>query len=69
MQIFTYFPHSAPITALLRNWFGSLNLTEAGLVVAILFLSSAIMLNLAVKLLPQGSIRAPGSLPFENEQA
>lgn len=56
VQIFTYFPYSAPITALLRNGFGSLNLLEACIVIAILFICSAIMLRVAVKLFQHGSI-------------
>lgn len=56
VQLFTYFPYSAPITALLRNGFGSLTLLEAGIVIAILFISSAIMLRIAVKLFQHGSI-------------
>jgi ABC-2 type transport system permease protein len=56
VQLFTYFPYSAPVTAMLRNGFGSLNLVEAGTVIAILFIGSAIMLRLAVKLFQYGSI-------------
>ena len=56
MQIFTYFPFSAPVTALLRNGFGSLNLLEAGIVIAILFGGAAVMLRLAVRLFQYGSI-------------
>ncbi len=56
VQIFTYFPYSAPVTALLRNGFGSLNLLQAGIVIAILYICSAIMLRVAVKLFQHGSI-------------
>jgi ABC-2 type transport system permease protein len=56
VQIFTYFPFSAPVTALLRNGFGSLNLLEAGIVIAILFGGAAVMLRLAVRLFQYGSI-------------
>jgi ABC-2 type transport system permease protein len=56
VQIFTYFPFSAPVTALLRNGFGSLNLLEAGIVIVILFAGAAVMLRLAVRLFQYGSI-------------
>lgn len=56
VQIFTYFPFSAPVTALLRNGFGSLNLLESGIVIAILFGGAAVMLRLAVRLFQYGSI-------------
>ena len=56
VQVFTYFPFSAPVTALLRNGFGSLNPLEAGIVIVILFVGAAIMLRLAVRLFQYGSI-------------
>ncbi|MDN4609568.1 ABC transporter permease [Arthrobacter burdickii] len=56
VQIFTYFPYSAPVTALLRNGFGSLSLLEGCIVIVILFLCSALMLRVAVKLFQHGSI-------------
>ncbi|MGY2743509.1 ABC transporter permease [Pseudarthrobacter sp. O4] len=56
VQIFTYFPFSAPVTALLRNGFGSLNLLEAAIVIVILYVGAAIMLRLAVRLFQYGSI-------------
>ena len=56
VQIFTYFPFSAPVTALLRNGFGSLGLLEAGVVIIILFVGAAVMLRLAVRLFQYGSI-------------
>jgi ABC-2 type transport system permease protein len=56
VQIFTYFPFSAPVTALLRNGFGSLSLPEAGIVIVILFAGAALMLRLAVRLFQYGSI-------------
>jgi ABC-2 type transport system permease protein len=56
VQVFTYFPFSAPVTALLRNGFGSLNPLEAGIVIVILFVGAAVMLRLAVRLFQYGSI-------------
>lgn len=56
VQVFTYFPFSAPVTALLRNGFGSLSLAEAGVVIGILFVGAAVMLRVAVRLFQYGSI-------------
>jgi ABC-2 type transport system permease protein len=56
VQIFTYFPFSAPITAMMRNAFGSLSLREAAIVVIELFVFGILVLRLAVKLFQYGSI-------------
>lgn len=56
VQVFTYFPFSAPVTALLRNGFGSLSIFEAAIVIAILYLGAAVMLRVAVRLFQYGSI-------------
>jgi ABC-2 type transport system permease protein len=55
VQVFTYFPFSAPVTALLRNAFGSLGVLEAAMVIAILYVGAAVMLRLAVRLFQYGS--------------
>jgi ABC-2 type transport system permease protein len=56
VQLFTYFPFSSPVTALLRNAFGSLATPEAIIVIAILYIGAAVMLRLAVRLFQYGSI-------------
>lgn len=56
VQIFSYFPYSAPITALLRNAFGTLKLWQAIIIIVTLFVLSAIILRLAVRLFQYGSI-------------
>jgi ABC-2 type transport system permease protein len=56
VQVFTYFPFSAPVTALLRNGFGSLGILEAAVVIAILYVGAAVMLRVAVRLFQYGSI-------------
>ncbi|TAP38776.1 ABC transporter permease [Arthrobacter sp. S39] len=56
VQVFTYFPFSSPVTAMLRNGLGSLSIGEAAIVIAILFIGSAIMFRLAVRLFQYGSI-------------
>ncbi|WP_426520513.1 ABC transporter permease [Diaminobutyricibacter sp. McL0618] len=56
VQVFTFFPYSAPVTALLRNAFGTLPLWQAIFVIVELFVLSAIVLRLAVRLFRYGSI-------------
>jgi ABC-2 type transport system permease protein len=56
VQIFTYFPYSAPVTALLRNAFGTLPLWQAIIIIVELFVLSAIVLRVAVRLFRYGSI-------------
>lgn len=56
VQIFTYFPYSAPVTAMLRNGFGSLNPLESTIVIVELFGLGIIVLRVAVRLFRYGSI-------------
>ncbi|MCZ2402293.1 ABC transporter permease [Paenarthrobacter sp. Z7-10] len=56
VQIFTYFPMSAPVTAMLRNAFGSLSPVESIVVIVELFVLGFIALRLAVHLFRYGSI-------------
>lgn len=57
VQVFTYFPFSAPVTALLRNGLGSLSGAEALVVVIELFVLGAVAIAVAVKLFRHGSIQ------------
>lgn len=52
----TYFPYTAPITALLRNAVGTLPLTSALIVITILYGLAAVVLLLAVRLFRYGSL-------------
>jgi ABC-2 type transport system permease protein len=56
VQVFTFFPYSAPVTAMLRNGFGSLAGWEAAVIVAELFALAALMFALAVRIFRHGSI-------------
>jgi len=56
VQIFTYFPFTAPVTAMLRNAFGSLNPFESAIVIAELFIFGFVTLRLAVHLFRYGSV-------------
>ncbi|MEO8220075.1 MAG: ABC transporter permease [Specibacter sp.] len=56
VQIFTFFPFTAPITAMLRNAFGSLDGVSATIVIVELFICGAVALRVAVHLFRYGSI-------------
>src|SRR5919112_4820793 len=56
VQVFTYFPLTAPVTAMLRNGFGTLTGAEAAIVIAELFIVGVLILRLAVHLFRYGSI-------------
>jgi ABC-2 type transport system permease protein len=62
VQVFTYFPLTAPICALLRNALGTLALWEAAIVLVILFAFAALFLSLGVRLFRTGSISYSGRL-------
>ncbi len=62
VQIFTYFPLSAPVTALLRNAFGTLSPLESVVVIAELFITGFLILRLAAHLFRYGSIQYTGKL-------
>jgi ABC-2 type transport system permease protein len=56
VQFFTYFPYSAPVTAMLRNGFGSLGPIESIGVIVEVFAIGIIVLQLGVRLFQYGSI-------------
>jgi ABC-2 type transport system permease protein len=56
VQLFSFFPYSAPVTALLRNAFGTLPLWQAIIIIVELFVLAAIVLRIAVQLFRYGSI-------------
>lgn len=56
VQIFTFFPFTAPMTALIRNGLGSLDGGAAAIVIAELYLAAMIALWLAIQLFKSGSI-------------
>ena len=66
VQIFTYFPFSAPVTAMLRNSFGSLTPLQSAIVIAELFTFGFIALRLAVHLFRYGSIEYSKKLSIRN---
>jgi ABC-2 type transport system permease protein len=56
VQVFTFFPYTASVTAMLRNGFGSLTLAESGIVIIELFGLGFIALRVAVYLFRYGSV-------------
>jgi ABC-2 type transport system permease protein len=56
VQLFTYFPFSAPITGLLRNGLGTLPLWQAAILIVELFAIAAIVLRIAARIFRTGSI-------------
>jgi hypothetical protein len=66
VQVFTYFPYTAPVTAMLRNGFGSLSPVESALVISELFIVGIIVLRLAVHLFRYGSMEYSKKLSIRN---
>ncbi len=60
VQAFTFFPYTAPVTALLRNAFGTLPLWIAVVDIGMLFALSALVLRVAVQIFKYGSIEYSG---------
>ena len=56
VQIFTYFPYTAPVTGMIRNAFGSLSPLEAIALIIEQFAFGALVLRIAVQLFRFGSI-------------
>ena len=56
VQVFTFFPLTAPVTAMLRNGFGTLDPLTAGIVLTELFVFGVLVLRVAVQLFRYGSI-------------
>lgn len=55
VQVFTYFPYTAPITGMIRNAFGSLNIVESLGVIIELFAVGFIAMRLAIQLFRYGA--------------
>jgi ABC-2 type transport system permease protein len=64
VQVFTYFPYTAPVTGMIRNGFGSLTLADEFLLVAELASFGYVALRLAVQLFRFGSIEYARKVPI-----
>lgn len=56
VAVFTYFPFTAPVTAMLRNAFGTLSAMEATIVITVLLLLGALIIRLAVRMFRYGAM-------------
>lgn len=65
VQAFTFFPYTAPVTALLRNAFGSLSIADAAIVVSTLVVLGTIIILLAVRLFRYGAMQYDGRLSLK----
>ena len=63
VQIFTYFPLSAPIALMLRNGFGTITTFEFCIGIAVVAVSAAIAIRLAVKTFQKNAINFSIALP------
>jgi len=69
VQFFSWFPYSAPVTALLRNAFGSLPLWQGLALGAELLILAAVVLRIAVQLFRYGSISYGSRVSVRNALA
>lgn len=65
VQIFTYFPYTAPVTAMLRNAFGSLSIADAAIVISSLIFLGTVIILLAVRLFRYGAMQYDSRLSFK----
>lgn len=66
VQIFTYFPFTAPVTAMMRNAFGSLSILDAAIVITTVFALGVIIILLAVRLFRYGAMQYDSRLSFKS---
>lgn len=65
VQLFTYFPYTAPVTALLRNAFGSLDPVHAAIVISMLMVLGTAIILLSVRLFRYGAMQYDGRLSLK----
>ena len=63
VQIFTYFPLSAPVSLMLRNGFGTITTPEFCIGIAVVIVSAVIAIRLAVKTFQKNAINFSIALP------
>ncbi|NNN00943.1 MAG: ABC transporter permease [Acidimicrobiaceae bacterium] len=56
VQVFTFFPYTAPVTGMIRNGFGSLSPIESAILIVEQFSFGYVVLRIAVQLFRSGSI-------------
>lgn len=62
VQLFTYFPYTSPVTAMLRNAFGSLGPVEASIIIVGLLILGAVIIRVAVYLFQYGAMEYSNKL-------
>lgn len=65
VQFITYFPLTAPTTALLRNTVGNISVAEASLSLGIMAVTAAITLWLVIRIFPKGALEFQNPLSLK----
>ncbi len=65
VQVLSYFPLTAPIPLLLRNAIGNLSLTEASIAIAILLVTTVIVINIGVRIFRFGALEYSRKLSLQ----
>ncbi len=65
VQIFTYFPLTSPVTAMLRNAFGSLEPVTSAIVISMLLILGVAIIRLAVHLFRYGAMQYDSKLSLK----
>ncbi len=65
VQFITYFPLTAPTTALLRNAVGNISVAEASLSLGIMAVTAAIILWLVIRIFPKGALEFQNPLSLK----
>jgi len=66
VQFITFFPITAPTTALVRNTVGNMSVGEASLSLAIIAVTAAIVLWLVIKVFPKGALEFQNALSLRS---
>lgn len=64
-KILTFFPLTAPISAMVRNAIGNLTVVDSAIVLAILFIFGSLMVKLSVQLFRQGAMEYDNPLSIK----
>jgi ABC-2 type transport system permease protein len=64
VQVFTFFPYTAPVTGMIRNGFGSLSVLEEIVLIGELMICGYVVLRVAVQLFRFGSIEYAKKVPI-----
>ena len=65
VQIFTFFPFTSPVTAMLRNAFASLDSTSSAVVITVLIVLGVLIIRLAVHLFRYGAMQYDSKLSLK----